>query len=175
MTYRKKPILISKNELDAIVTRLGEDISRDYKDSSLVIVIILKGAFIFASDLIRKIKVKDMKVDFVRVSSYGVGQRESTGTVKLWKDISVNVCNKDVLIVEDIIDSGTTLHFLVNRIKASHAKSVKLCTLLDKFSKRIAPIQPDYNGKIIEDKYVFGYGLDLDEMCRNYPDIHFEP
>jgi len=116
-----------------------------------------------------------MKVDFVRVSSYGTGKRESTGTVKLWKDISVNIEGKDVLIVEEIIDSGRTLKFLYDRIKASRPASLKLCTLLDKRCKRVADIQPDYFGDIIDDKYVFGYGLDLDEYCRNYPDIHYEP
>lgn len=173
MNYRKAPVLFSKDQIDKMVEKLGKEITKDYDNKPLVLVVVLKGAIIFASDLIRQITVKDMKVDFVKVSSYGVGNRETTGTIKLWKDISVNIHGKHVLIIEEIIDSGLTLKFLSERLRASNPKSVKMCSLLDKKCKRKVDIEPDYVGEVIDDKYVFGYGLDLDELCRNYPDIHY--
>jgi hypoxanthine phosphoribosyltransferase len=173
MSSRNNPILVPKVEIDSIVKRLGEEISKDYKDKPLILVVVLKGSIIFASDLIRQISIDDLKVDFVRVSSYGMGARISSGNIKLWKDISVNTVDSDVLIVEDIIDTGNTLKFLYDRLVTTGANSVKVCSLLDKKCRREANINSNYTGKIIDDKYVYGYGLDLDELCRNYPDIHY--
>ena len=163
-------ILIDEKELDGITSALAEQIERDYASSRkpLVVIIILKGSMIFASDLIKKIKLP-LELEFMKVSSYGAGTKNS-GEIKIHLDlIRENLENYDLLIVEDIVDSGRTLSRLTQLLKNRNANSVKCCTLLDKPSRREVPFTPDYCGKTIEDEFVIGYGLDYDEKFRNLP------
>jgi len=163
-------ILIDEKELDGITSALAEQIERDYVSSRkpLVVIIILKGSMIFASDLVKKIKLP-LELEFMKVSSYGAGTKNS-GEIKIHLDlIRENLENYDLLIVEDIVDSGRTLSRLTQLLKNRNANSVKCCTLLDKPSRREVPFTPDYCGKTIEDEFVIGYGLDYDEKFRNLP------
>lgn len=172
-TYNRylKEILIDETALQNRVKELGAQITQDYADSNdLVLLCILKGGVIFMSDLARQIAVPH-EMDFMAVSSYGKGARESTRNVRIEHDLTVGVTGKDILIVEDIIDSGYTLSKVVEMMWTRSPKSLKLCTLLDKPARRQAEVQVDYVGFTIEDKFVFGYGLDLDEMFRNLPFI----
>jgi hypoxanthine phosphoribosyltransferase len=162
---------MTRSEIDVICKSLGAQITKDYKDKDLILVCVLKGAVIFLADLCRYIDLP-LKIDFVRLSSYG-GSTKSSGIVNILKDISMNIENKHVLIIEEIVDTGRTLNFLCNHLLAYRPASLKLCSLLDKPSRRVIKLQPDYCGKVIEDKFIIGYGLDLDEKCRNYPDIYF--
>ncbi|KXK19562.1 MAG: hypoxanthine phosphoribosyltransferase [Chloroflexi bacterium OLB15] len=164
-----KEILIDEPALRQRIIELGREISRDYADSpALMLICILKGGVMFLTDLMRQIEVPH-EIDFLAVSSYGRGARESTGKVRIDMDLRGEVVGKDLLIVEDIIDSGYTLKFVMDVMQARHPNSVKLCTLLDKPSRRTIPIPIHYTGFQIEDKFVFGYGLDLDEKFRNLP------
>lgn len=166
-----KEILIDEPTLQARVKALGEQITQAYAGSQdLVLLCILKGGVIFMSDLARHIDVPH-EMDFMAVSSYGKGARESTRNVRIDHDLTIGVTGKDVLIVEDIIDSGFTLSKVVEMLWTRSPKTLKLCTLLDKPARRQADIQADYVGFTIEDKFVFGYGLDLDEKFRNLPFI----
>jgi hypoxanthine phosphoribosyltransferase len=164
-----KEILIDEQTLQARVKALGSQISVDYADvEGLLLICILKGGVMFLTDLMRNIEVHH-EIDFLAVSSYGRGKRSSTGNVRIDMDLSEVVTNKHLLIVEDIIDSGHTLRFVMDVMQARGPASLKLCTLLDKPSRRTIPIPIDYIGFQIEDKFVFGYGLDLDEKFRNLP------
>lgn len=164
-------ILIDEPTLQKRVRELGAVISADYKDcDDLVVICILKGGVMFLCDLTRYIDVPHM-IDFLAASSYGVGARDTTGTVRIDMDLTTNLEGRHVLIVEDIIDSGYTLEFVIRMLNARHPASLKLCTLLNKRSRRRVDLQPDYVGFDIEDRYVFGYGLDLDEKFRNLPFI----
>lgn len=164
-------ILIDEQRLQKRVAELGQQISQDYADcDDLLLICILKGGIMFLVDLSRHITVPH-EMDFLAVSSYGKGVRESTGKVRIDMDLSVGVTDRHVLIVEDIIDSGQTLHFVMDMLKARRPASLKLCALLDKPSKHTEPIMIDYTGFQIENKFVFGYGLDLDEKFRNLPFI----
>lgn len=166
-----KEILIDEPTLQARVKELGQQITQEYAESNdLVLLCILKGGVIFMSDLARQLDVPH-EIDFMAVSSYGKGARESTRNVRIDHDLTIGVTGKDVLIVEDIIDSGFTLSKVVEMLWTRSPKSLKLCTLLDKPARRQANIQADYVGFTIEDKFVFGYGLDLDEKFRNLPFI----
>jgi hypoxanthine phosphoribosyltransferase len=166
-----KEILIDEPTLQARVAELGEEISRDYDgEPNLLLVCILKGGVMFLTDLMRHITIPH-EIDFLAVSSYGIGARASTGNVRIDMDLRDVVAGKHVLIVEDIIDSGHTLRFVMDMLAARQPLSIKLCTLLDKPSRRTINIPVDYTGFQIEDKYVFGYGLDLDEKWRNLPFI----
>jgi len=161
-------ILLSEDELKKIVDRLGEQISEDYKDKKLVIVSVLKGSVIFMADLMRAIKIP-CTIDFMAVSSYGSGTK-TTGVVKIIKDLDNEVVNgADLLIVEDILDSGVTLSYLMKILAARNPNSIKICTLLDKPERRKADIKADYKGTEIPDAFVVGYGLDYDEKYRNLP------
>ena len=158
----------SKEELKEIVTRLGNQISEDYKDKKLVLVSVLKGSVIFMADLMRAIKIPCV-IDFMSVSSYGAGTKTS-GVVKIIKDLDTDVVEgADLLIVEDILDSGVTLDYLMKILSARNPSSIKICTLLDKPERRKAPIKADYAGAQIPDAFVVGYGLDYDEKYRNLP------
>lgn len=171
--YKKylKETLIDEDTLMQRVAELGETISRDYADTdSLTLICILKGGVMFLSDLTRHIDVPH-EVDFMAVSSYDRGARESSGLVRIDMDLSTELQGKDVLIVEDIIDSGYTLDFVLRMLHARSPASLRLCTLLNKKSRREVEIPIDYVGFEIEDKFVFGYGLDLDEKFRNLPFI----
>jgi hypoxanthine phosphoribosyltransferase len=164
-------VLIDEHQLQKRVTELGQQISEDYAGvDNLVLICILKGGIMFMVDLSRHISVPH-ELDFLAVSSYGKGARESSGKVRIDMDLSSVVTDRHILIVEDIIDSGQTLRFVMDMLKARQPASLKLCTLLDKPSKRTVSISVDYTGFQIEDKFVFGYGLDLDEKFRNLPFI----
>ena len=171
--YQKylKEILIDSETLQCRIAELGQVLSDDYAHpSDLLMICVLKGGVMFLTDLMRHISVPH-EIDFLAVSSYGVGKRESSGNVRIDMDLTSEVENRDVLIVEDIIDSGHTLRFVMDVLLARRPASLKLCTLLDKASRRTVDIPIDYVGFEIEDKFVFGYGLDLDEKFRNLPFI----
>ena len=163
-------VLVSEEEIAEIVSRLGEEINRDYsgEDKKLVIVSVLKGAMPFTTDLMKKLNVV-LELECIKASSYGMST-ESSGKIKMNLDFNRDdIAECDCLIVEDIVDSGNTLKFLVEHLKNKGAKSVKTCTLLDKPSRRKVDFEPDYKGKVIPDEFVFGYGLDLFEQYRNLP------
>jgi hypoxanthine phosphoribosyltransferase len=162
-------VLIDEAALQARIRELGARISADYATCpDLVLICILKGGVMFLTDLMRHISVPH-EIDFLAVSSYGRGVRESSGDVRIDMDLTVQVQNRHLLIVEDIIDSGHTLRFVLDVLLARKPASLRLCTLLDKCSRRTVDIPVDYTGFEIEDKFVFGYGLDLDEKFRNLP------
>lgn len=161
-------ILLSEEDLKAIVERLGKEISNDYKDKNLVLVSVLKGSVVFMADLMRAITVPCV-IDFMSVSSYGSDTRTS-GVVKIIKDLDAEVVNgADLLIVEDILDSGVTLEYLMKILSVRNPNSIKICTLLDKPERRKAKVFADYAGAQIPDAFVVGYGLDYDEKYRNLP------
>ena len=163
-----KKILVSEEEIESIVCRLGEEINRDYADKNLVIVCVLKGSVMFAIDLAKKINVV-CEMEFIRTFSYG-NSTESSGKVQMLVDFDrPDFAECDFLIIEDIVDSGNTLKYLVGHLLAKGAKSVKTCTLLDKPSRRKVDFTPDYVGTVIPDEFVFGYGLDLFEKYRDLP------
>ena len=172
-TYEKylQEVLIDETRLQERVAELGQQISSDYADcGDLLLLCILKGGVMFLCDLTRHITVPH-EIDFLAISSYGKGVRESSGNVRIDMDLSAGIAGRHLLIVEDIIDSGQTLRFVMDVLKARRPASLKLCTLLDKTSRRTVPITIDYTGFEIPDKFVFGYGLDLDEKYRNLPFI----
>lgn len=162
-------ILIDEVTLQNRVAELGAQISQEYgENDDLMLICILKGGVMFMVDLSRHITLPH-EMDFLAVSSYGKGVRETTGNVRIDMDLGSNVTNRHILIVEDIIDSGETLRFVMDILAARHPASLKLCTLLNKPSRRKVDIAIDYVGFEIENKFVFGYGLDLDEKFRNLP------
>lgn len=160
-------IMVSEDALKQKAKELGEQISRDYAGKSIFVVCILKGSFMFCADLMRYITVP-VSIDFMCVSSYGAGSR-SSGNIQILKDVGVDIRDKDVLIVEDIIDSGNTLKCLKEMLEGRAASSVKICTMLNKPSRREVEIDADYIGFDIEDEFVVGYGLDYAEKYRNFP------
>ena len=163
-------VLVDEKKIEDITTALAEQITNDYKNSTrpLVVIIILKGSMIFASDLIKKLELP-LEIEFMKVSSYGAGTKNS-GEIKIHLDLArENLEQYDLLIIEDIVDSGRTLSRLTQLLKNRNANSVKTCTLLDKPSRREVSFTPDYCGTEIEDEFVVGYGLDYDEKYRNLP------
>jgi hypoxanthine phosphoribosyltransferase len=163
--------LIDQESLMQRVGELGREISTDYANcDNLLLICILKGGVMFLSDLTRHITVPH-EIDFMAVSSYGHGARESKGNVRIDMDLTAELQDKHVLVVEDIIDSGHTLDFVLRMLQAREPASLRLCTLLNKQSRREVEIEIHYRGFDIEDKFVFGYGLDLDEKFRNLPFI----
>lgn len=162
-----KKILVSEEDIAEKTKELGKMITDDYKDKNLLLVGILKGAVIFMADIAREIKIP-ARLDFMAVSSYGRSS-VSTGEVRIIKDLDFSVENTDILIVEDIIDTGYTLSYLIDNLRKRGAKSVKVCTLLDKPDRRKADVHVDYLGFVIPDEFVVGYGLDYDEIGRNLP------
>jgi len=165
---------ISKNEISEMNGRLGQKISKDYSDvlnpdESLLVVVTLKGAMIFGSDLIREISVP-MELDFVRLASYGSGTK-SSGAVRFLKDMESSPEGRHILVLDEIVDSGRTLAFLNDHLRAFSPKSLRLCSLLSKPSRREVEVNIDYLGREIEDKFVVGYGLDFGEKYRNLPEI----
>ena len=161
-------VLVSEEQLKAKVAELGAQISRDYAGKNLVLVSILKGSVVFMADLMRAVSIP-CNIDFMVVSSYGGSNTTTSGLVKIIKDLDGDLSGKDVLIVEDILDTGVTLSNLVPMLKMRNPNSVKICTILDKPSRRKANIQPDYEGFQVPDEFVVGYGLDYDEKYRNLP------
>ena len=161
-------ILISQEEIKEICKRLGEQITKDYQGKKLLIVSVLKGAVVFMADLLREIKC-DCQIDFIAVSSYS--GTKTTGVVKFKKDLDIDPDGMDILIVEDILDSGVTLSYLSGVLMGRNANSIKICTLLDKPANRRADIKADYVGCTVPDAFIIGYGLDYNEKYRNLPYI----
>lgn len=164
-----KEILISKEEIAEKVKELGEIISRDYKGKNPLMVCVLKGAILFMSDLVRNVNIP-VELDFMAVSSYGVST-ESSGVVRIIKDLDATIEGRDLIIVEDIIDSGLTLSYLIDILKRRNINSIKVVTLLDKPHRRTVSLKPDYSGFTVPDEFVVGYGLDFAEKYRNLPYI----
>ena len=163
-------VYYSEEKLREIVERLGRQISEDYKDKNLLLVSVLKGSVIFMADLMRAITVP-CAIDFMCVSSYA-NKTESSGVVKIIKDLDINLEGWDVLIVEDILDSGKTLSYIKSILLARNPKSIRICTLLDKPERRVVEgLVADYSGAEVPDEFVVGYGLDYDEKYRNLPFI----
>lgn len=169
MKDKIKKVFFTKEEISARVKELGEEIKKDYEGKELLVVGILKGAVIFMSELVQNID-KDVQIDFMAVSSYGKSS-VSTGEVRIIKDLEESVIDKNILIVEDIIDTGYTLTYLIDNLQKRGAKSVKLCAFLDKIDRRKVPVKVDYIGFTIPDEFIVGYGLDYAEMGRNLPYI----
>lgn len=164
-----REILIAEDVLQAKVAELGAKITVDYKDKDLLLVCVLKGAVIFVSDLMRKIDIP-LDIDFMAISSYG-SNTQSSGVVRILKDLNTAIEGKHVLIVEDIIDSGLTLSYLVDNLKSRGPASVEICTILDKPERRTTDLEIKYTGFQVPDKFVVGYGLDYAEKYRNLPYI----
>ena len=160
-------VLIDENKISELVKKVGKQISEDYKDKKLVLVSVLKGSVVFMADLMRAISIP-CEIDFMVVSSYGSGTRTS-GKVQIVKDLGIDIKGYDVILVEDILDSGVTLSTLKQMLEIRNPASVKICTFLDKPERRIADIKPDYVGTEVPDEFVVGYGLDFDEKFRNLP------
>jgi hypoxanthine phosphoribosyltransferase len=160
-------ILITPERLQARIRQLGAAISRDYEGKDLLLLAVLKGSVMFMTDLMRHITVPHA-IDFMATSSYGTGM-ESSGVVRILKDLDTTIEGRNVLIVEDIIDTGRTLDYLVRILQARAPRSLQICALLDKVSRREVPVQVAYTGFEIPDKFVFGYGLDYAELYRNLP------
>jgi len=163
--------LIPRQEIASIVSDLASRISGDYGQNELVLVCVLKGAFMFLSDLVRHLRMP-VQIDFVRLASYGSGMK-SSGRIEITKDIELSVEGKDVIIVEDIIDSGRTIKFLKERLALSKPRTVKVCTLLDKKARREVEMEADYVGKEVDDVFIVGYGIDFNEAYRNLPQIYY--
>lgn len=159
-------VLVPKEEIDEICRRLGKEITEDYKDKNLLLVCVLKGSMVFMSDLMREIDC-DCEIDFMAVSSYN--GTKSSGTVTFKKDLDIDIEGKDIIIAEDILDTGITLSKIKEVLLHRNAASVKICTFLDKPQNRKADISADYVGKVIPDEFVIGYGLDYNEKYRNLP------
>lgn len=160
-------ILFSKERIAEIVKEVGARISTDYSGKNLLMVSILKGSVVFMSDLMRAVTIP-CGIDFMAVSSYGSGTKTS-GVVKIIKDLDINLKGYDVLIVEDILDSGLTLSYIRELLQARSPKSIRLCTLFDKPDRRTVDISADYVGTVVPDEFIVGYGLDYDEKYRNLP------
>ncbi len=162
-----KRVLFSEEDIAAIVERLGAQISKDYAGKKLLLVSVLKGSVVFMADLMRKITVP-CEIDFMVVSSYGSGTSTS-GNIKIVKDLNIDIKDFDLLIVEDILDSGVTLSTLKSMLEARRPASIKICTFFDKPERRKADIKADYCGAEVPDEFIVGYGLDFDEKFRNLP------
>lgn len=162
-------VMLSEEEINSRIAELGEQISREYEGKEIFLICILKGASFFACELAKRITVP-VNIDFMKVSSYG-GGTVSSGQVSIKMDVSESIAGKDVLIVEDIIDSGNTLNLLPKILMERGPKSIRLCALLDKPDRREVDVKMDYVGFRIPDKFVVGYGLDYDQRYRNLPYI----
>ena len=163
-------VLITGEQIEARAKEMAEQISKDYNGEPILVVGILRGASIFLAELFKNLKGYNVKLDFMSLSSYGAGTSTS-GEVKMIKDLTEPIDGKNVLIVEDIIDTGITLTYLIKVLEARNPKSIKLCSLLDKPSRRRVELKGDYVGFEIPDCFVVGYGLDYDEKFRNLPDV----
>ena len=163
-----KEVLISEEELKETVARLAAEVKADYKDAhDLLLIAVLKGSVVFMADFMRALDIKS-EIDFMVVSSYGAGTK-TTGNVKIIKDLDVPIAGRDVIIVEDILDSGVTLSNLIRMLKERNPRSLEICTLLDKPERRAAEVYAKYIGIKVPDEFVVGYGLDFDEKYRNLP------
>ncbi|MBL4932194.1 MULTISPECIES: hypoxanthine phosphoribosyltransferase [Clostridium] len=167
MEDKKRNILITEEQIATRIKELGQELTKEYSDKNLYVLSLLRGSFIYAADLVRSIDA-NAKIGFMTTSSYGHSE-ESTGKVKVVNDIPDNIEGYDVLIVDDIVDTGYTMEFVVNHVKSLGAKSVKTCVLLDKPSRRKVDLNPDYCCFEIEDVFVVGYGLNYGDYYRNVP------
>ena len=167
----KLKILFTKEEIEAAVKRLAAEIKEDYQSKYPLLIGVLKGSFMFMADLIRQLDFP-LEVEFIRASSYGRG-RESSGKIKVVQSLRSPVKGRDVLVIEDIVDTGLTTGFLLDYLRKKKPASLRLCALTDKPSRRQAPVTIDYLGFTVPNKFLVGYGLDLDEKFRNLPDICF--
>lgn len=170
MEGKKERILFSADKINNRNKELGEKISQDYEGKKLVVISLLRGSFIFAADLVREITIP-VEIDFMTTSSYGYGE-QTTGIVEIISDINCDVKGKDVLIVDDIMDSGYTMQKAIEHIEKKNPNSVKTCVVLDKFSRREVDLQPDYAGFKIPDVFIVGYGLNYGDFYRNIPYIY---
>ncbi len=161
-------ILITREQLAARITESGQTISRDYAGKDLILVCVLKGGVLFLSDLVRAIRAPHA-IDFMAISSYGGARTESSGVVRILMDLNVSIEGRNVLIVEDIIDTGRTLTYITENLRTRNPASLKICTLLNKPSRRQVPVALDYVGFDIPNEFVVGYGLDYNELYRNLP------
>jgi len=164
-------VLITRDQIRERVAELAAQLREDYRDKNPVLVGVLKGSFIFMSDIVRALDIP-LGVDFISVSSYG-REMESSGEIELLQDLKTTVKGRDVLVIEDIVDTGICLNFVLHTLHQKKPASVKVCTLLDKPSSRKNPVKIDYTGFTIPDKFVVGYGLDFDEQYRYLPDVCF--
>jgi hypoxanthine phosphoribosyltransferase len=172
MNIQTKPqVLIPQDEIHSTVRRLAAEITGEYREKNPILLGILKGSFVFLADLARKLDFP-LEIEFIRLASYGSGQ-QSSGRVKVAAGPSLNVAGRHVLVVEDIIDTGVTLNFLLENLKKQKPASLRLCALLDKPSRRKVKVPIDYVGKTVPDRFLVGYGLDFAEKYRNLPDICF--
>jgi hypoxanthine phosphoribosyltransferase len=162
--------MLSVEQIAARVKELGAQITKEYQGKSVVLVVVLKGSFLFAADLCRAIDMHDIRIDFLGVRSYGEGT-ESSGVVQITQDLSKPIAGEDVIIVEDIVDTGLTIAHLMDLFRTRQPRSVKVCALLHKPARSKVQVQVDYLGFTIEDKFVVGYGLDFAERYRNLPFI----
>jgi hypoxanthine phosphoribosyltransferase len=163
--------VINKDEIQRRVSRVAATISKDYQGRELVLIGVLKGAFLFLADLARQLKLEKVKIDFLQASSYGA-DIVSSETIVLKKDIDIDIHGKDVLVVEDIVDTGLTLAHLINHLAGFGPKSIKVCTMIDKSERRQAAIDVDYACLTVEKGFLVGYGLDYAENYRNLPEIY---
>ena len=163
-------ILISRDEIAKAVDKLASEIKRDYEGKQPLLIGVLKGSFMFIADLIRQLDLP-LELDFIGLSSYG-GAMESSGRVRVVKGVKTPIKGRDVLVIEDIVDTGITISFLLDYLKKKQPASLKLCTLTDKPSRRRIPVPIDYRGFTVPNKFIVGYGLDCDQRFRNLPDIY---
>lgn len=163
---------IEAHEVESIVETLAHTISQRYQGEELVLIGPLKGSTVFLTDLVKKIKNVKVYIDFVKLSAVG-RDKENNGTIILSKDIKTNILDKNVLIVEEVIDTGRALYFLKNRLAQANPRNIEIITLFDKPYKRAVPVKADYIGKQIEDQFIIGYGLDLDEYGRNFSEVYY--
>jgi hypoxanthine phosphoribosyltransferase len=163
-------ILIPAEELQTRIAELGVEISKDYHNKNLHLICILRGGVMFLADLMRQVSLPHT-IDFMAVSSYGTGVRQTTGQVRIALDLKEDIHDRDVLLVEDIVDSGYTIASVLELLATRHPRSLQVCTLLDKAERREVEVPIHYRGFVIPNKFVFGYGLDLDEYYRNLPFI----
>ena len=163
-------ILLKRNEIARAIDRLASEIKRDYQGKQPLLIGVLKGSFVFMADLIRQLDLP-LELDFVRLSSYGAA-RESSGKVRVVQGVKTPVKGRDVLVIEDIVDTGITISFLLDYLKKKQPASLKLCALTDKPSRHRVPVSIDYLGFTVPNKFIVGYGLDFDQRFRNLPDIY---
>ncbi|ASS74530.1 hypoxanthine phosphoribosyltransferase [Tumebacillus algifaecis] len=169
MAMTRDRILFSREAIQSRVAELGVQLSQDYKDGEVVVISLLRGSFVFTADLVRELTVP-VNVDFLTTSSYGHGE-QSAGRVEIVHDIRTDIAGKDVLVCDDILDTGITMRGVLDHLAAKNPKSLKTCTFLDKPSRRQADVVLDYTGHTIEDLFVAGYGLNLGDYARNLPYI----
>ncbi len=168
MNINTDEVLVTHEEIEQMLDRLSNELNRDYNGETLVVIGILTGAFIFTADLVRRLNMPVI-VDFMQVSSYA--GEYSTGELKIKKDISYDIKDMNVLVVEDIVDTGRTLALLKEQLLTREPKSLKICTAFDKPSRRVNDLVPDYNGITVPDEFIVGYGLDLDGKYRDFDDV----